>query len=309
MLLPALLRPRILLFCAILGGGLSIPALAQNPPPAPAIPSASEVAELLRCEPLTEKTWPAWRERLLAWISDLSRNTSAAYDAARDFIRRQIDARGELTGPFAKDAFAWYLLGSAYLKDTPKGTDPQGQGEKAERALRRSLQLDPTFARAHRNLAMSLWLQVDSRMTPGDPKEAEGRRELVRARQLDPTLKLKRYEGFHALQQKSFAQAEALFTEALNEEPTDSSLAFGIAWAIINNRQRSGPRAPTIQRLLDRFPEDGSLVSLHGVALAEDNDVAPARVNSRAPAAWASIRPISSGKMWSKRSKPRRRRD
>ncbi len=279
MLLRAVYHPWLLLLGAMVGGLMARPAAAQNPPPAPAVPSAAEVADLLRREPLTLESWPAWRERLKAWLGDHSHNTDAAYEKTRDFMREQAGSRGELPASLANDPLAWYLLGSAYLFSPAKEGNAAAEAAKAERAFRRSLQLDANFARAHRYLALALWRQVPPATSPLnrfrpelDPKQAEGQKELEKARQLDPTLHLKGIEGLGALWQGRFAQAESLFREALREEPGEPNFARGVAQAVVLDSQRSGPRAPAIERLLDQFPDDTTLICLHGLALAEDND-------------------------------------
>lgn len=280
MSLRAASRPWFLLWAGLVGGLLARPAAAQGPPPAPAVPSAAEVADLLRREPLTLESWPAWRERLKSWFGEHGHKTDAAYEQACDFMRAQAGSREELPASLANDPLAWYLLGCAHLLAPVKETGPGVEAAKAERAFRRSLQLDANFARAHRYLALALWRQVPPSTSPSnrfrpelDPKQAEGQKELDTARQLDPTLHLKGIEGMGALMQGRFAQAESLFAEALREEPWKPNLAHGVAQAVVSNPQRAGPRAPAIQRLLDQFPDDTTLICLHGLALAEDKDV------------------------------------
>jgi Zn-dependent protease with chaperone function len=228
-------------------------------------PSSEEVARLLGAEPFSLQTWPAWRQRLLDWMGDKSRQTDAAYQAARDFTRQQA-SHGELTGPLANDALAWYFLGSAYLFD--EGKDKLGA---AEQALRRSIQLDPAFARAHRNLALTLMRRQDPKDTREGFPPAEARRELDEARRLDPSLPLKVIEGQGALEQVRFAQAETLFREALQEDPDDRNAIHGLA-AAIAFRPQPDRRAPAVKALVDRLPDDGILRCLYAIALANDGD-------------------------------------
>jgi hypothetical protein len=125
------------------------PVLGQAPGP---FPSAETVADLLRREPIAPATWPAWRQRLLDWLPDRGDGTTPAYHAAWAFVKGQAGPAGELPEALARDAFAWYLLGSAYLMESAASPDMAG----AEKALRRSLQLDPRQARAHARLAAVL---------------------------------------------------------------------------------------------------------------------------------------------------------
>src|SRR5262245_44799354 len=88
-------------------------AVAEETP----VPSAVEMRQLIKREPLSLETWPGWRERLIAWMPDKSRVTDAAYDAAREFIKGQSMDGRSLPETFATDHFAWYLLGSAHIRD------------------------------------------------------------------------------------------------------------------------------------------------------------------------------------------------
>lgn len=244
-----------------------------------AVPSVAEAAALLSREPMSQTNWPTWRKRLREWIADSGSNTDRIYEAARAFLRSQADAQGELPTVLAKDALAWFLLGSAHLYVKSQG-DRRSEAVQAERAFRRSIELDPTFARAHRNLAVALWMQVQpsrqrppgSPAAPVDEKETEGRQELDRARQLDPTLKLRGYEGFYALIRGRFAEAETLYREALEEQPGNIELARSLAQAVLRNPRHRGVRAASIQPLLERFPNDGVLICEYAVSLAADND-------------------------------------
>jgi Zn-dependent protease with chaperone function len=273
-------------------GGLLLPAESPAQPPRKTdgtIPSAPEVNELLRREPMTVDNWPAWRRRLLTWIGDRSSNTNAAYEAARTLMRGQAADREELPPALAQDAFAWYMLGSAYLHASGQNGDQGVAAARAERACRRSLRLDPSFGRAHRNLAMALLLQSNAGapprddLGPPDPKQQEARKELDEARRLDPSLPLKEIEAEVAARQKRFAEAQRLYEQALAEEPDNLNAARGVAASILMNRLWTAPRGPAIKPLVDRFPDDGVLVCLHAVALSADgNERAGARELDRA---------------------------
>ncbi len=265
-------RPRLLLAAALLALLPPYRAAAFQPAAlAAAMPSAEEVQDLLRREPVTRGNWPTWRGRLLAWIGDRSHNTDAAYEAARTFTRREASADGQLTGPLAGDALAWYFLGNSYYQQMPEGADLSVEAEKAEKALRESLRLDPKFARAHRNLAVVLSV-LDKGAAAVRDRSEEARRELDEARRLDPALPLKGIEGQIALRQKRFADAERLFAEALVEDPDEKRYYFAQALALMNNPQRPGKRAAAVKALLDRAPDDGDLVALYGFTLAEEGD-------------------------------------
>jgi Zn-dependent protease with chaperone function len=263
----------------ILGSGLLGPVLATA---AEDIPAADRVAELLRQEPITLASWPAWRQRLRSWISDPSHRTDAAYNAARAFVKDQAKENGELLPPLAEDALAWYFLGSAYILDRAPGADLHRQAARGEAALRRSLQLDPAFARTHRSLALALLLQDPSGGGPapvprgqaGLPgsKRAEARKELAEAQRLDSSLKVKWVEAQAAFLQKNYAEADRLAQEARREDPDNPDIARLAAASLLANQSRSSPRAPAIKTMIDRFPDDGVLICMYALALAGDDD-------------------------------------
>lgn len=228
-------------------------------------PSKSEVEALVAKEPVTKANWPIWKKRLLAWIGDRSRAPEAAFDAARSFVGAQANADGQLTGELADDAFAWYELGSYFLYLRSQPTDATAVG-KGEAAFRKSIILDPNFARAHRNLALALILG-----TANDMKATEAGVELSVAAKLDPQLPLTLERGLVKMKTKDYAGAEAAFDAALRDEPDNSAAALYLAQAIVSNANRKGSRAEPLAKLSERFPAEAGLVCFHGVGLAMDS--------------------------------------
>lgn len=259
---------------------LAWPSAAAADAPAP-IPTAAEVADLLQREPLTPQSWPAWRERLRGWMGDKGHATDAAFKAGRAYVKGRADAAGGLPAPLGDDAFAWYLLGGAYL-DEERAGNQWPSADKAEKAFRRSVRLDGSMAQAHRNLALAILLQepaIDPEhppavRPPATPRRAEAVRELAAARAADPELSVKWVEAQAALQQKCFPEAESLFRAALDEEPREVQFARGVAaLATLGDSRSNGKREPRVRPMLDRFPDDGPLVCFHAVALAIDDDL------------------------------------
>src|SRR5262249_33639409 len=191
----------IALLVLSLAQGLAAQEAGQEPEtltvsPKVSYPTADEVADLLKREPLTLENWPTWRGRLVEWVNDRSQGTDPAFDAGRKFVYGQLDAKGELPPALVKDNLAWYLLGIAYYFDTPKDADHKAAVAKAERALRESLKLDGKLAKAHRDLAMILLHRDDVEPRPGDDSGKfsalyrEAIKELSEAEDLDKKLPL-----------------------------------------------------------------------------------------------------------------------
>jgi Zn-dependent protease with chaperone function len=252
------------------------------------IPSADEVAALLRKEPLNEKSWPAWRERMLSWIDDKSQQTDAAFEAASRFVRSQSPDGISLPAPWADDFFAWYQLGNSHLRDSASiKKNPIATGQSAESAFRQCVRLNPKFARAYRNLARATMLQAEnsppntrSPRAPIRPARvnpaAEARHALDRARTIDPQLFLGLEEGQLALHEKRFLDAQRHFEQALSEYPQRSEIARMVAISIVGEKTQVAARVADIKKLCDRFPQDGTLACYHALALAMGNDAAGA---------------------------------
>jgi Zn-dependent protease with chaperone function/Flp pilus assembly protein TadD len=245
---------------------LSLAAVEGQPPVPGNSPSPAEVADLLKREPLSLNTWPVWRARLIGWLDDPGDGSTSAFLAAWVFVTELAMPDGRLPPTLEKDAFAWYLLGSALLNS--EGENRQ----RAEQALRRSLELDAKNAHAHARLGFALL-----RPGPGDagapnPHLEEAARELAEARRLAPQASfLLPYEGELALAQRRYGEATELFERALRQHPQEVNLAQALGVAIVSDRAYSGKRATRLQQLTEQFPEDGELACLHAMALAEDD--------------------------------------
>ena len=115
--------------------------VAAQEPAKVALPTADEAVQLLAAEPFSLATWPAWRERLLAWIDQDATVVDSLYEASWTFALSQADAEGRLNGELANDFFAWYLLGSAQLASGDMA-DLAANTKLASAAVRRSLELN-----------------------------------------------------------------------------------------------------------------------------------------------------------------------
>jgi tetratricopeptide (TPR) repeat protein len=129
--------------------------------------------------------------------------------------------------------------------------DPNGttyRGELAERLLRRSIKLEPSIGRAHYGLAVALFLQCTPD-SPDDPTYSEAVAAAREGERLDPTVPAKTAEGWAAMLQKRYADAERLFGEAIKEHPDVKSTYHSLAMARAYRHQqpqrpvRGSPRA------------------------------------------------------------------
>lgn len=233
-------------------------------------PTTEEVKDLLAKEPFSDASWPAWRQRLQDWFGDKSRGTDEAYWAASEFLKKQVDAKGELPPPYDRDHLAWYFLSFAHRTDMTNPAARTAAVELTESNLRRSLKLEPDFARPHRNLAHILMMKA---RLDDDPVLIEAERELAEARRLDPTLPLELLDAEMALRRKRYREAEEAFQKACNDDPQDQGAATGLAQAILSNPAHKNSYAFRIGPIAQRFPSNGVLATLHAIALAFDNRV------------------------------------
>lgn len=269
-----------LLFVTILGIG-SLSASAQ---PGPPIPSEKEVTDLLAREPITAQTWPAWRERLRGWLGDKGKATDKAFDEGRRFLRTEVSTPGDLPAAYAKDAVAYYLLGNAYMRGEQDGSQTARLPE-AEKAYRRSIDIDSKIANTHRNLARTLiQKERQARVPEGkraagiSPVVAEARREVDEARRLDPQLAYLNFaQGEVALMEERYGQAEAAFRQAMREDPElAEAIALPTAFSIVANPNFNGSRSGAIKALADQYPKNAELVCLYAGALAAEGQWRPA---------------------------------
>lgn len=262
----------------VVGAAINLSLAPRATAEPPEVPPAAEIAKLLAEQPFTQETWPAWRARMLSWIGDRSRTADEAFLAGRKFASQQADASGELAPWLAQDPFAWYLASGGWMDGMKQPNERQQAMGKAERALRRSLQLDPNFARAHRNLAVTLTVAtLEAQQHLAGPANADGRlmeirAELERAAQLDPALPLNYERGLYQYAKHDFQNSERLFRAALAEQPREVQYAQLAAQALSAQQSLSGGRTWTgeVDPLVEQFPEDGVLRAHRAVALARD---------------------------------------
>ncbi|OAI45402.1 hypothetical protein AYO44_12920 [Planctomycetaceae bacterium SCGC AG-212-F19] len=260
---------RVVAAC-VLGLAVSMTA-AQEKPVEKKYPTAGEVADLLKRDPIALENWAAWRGRLLDWINDRGQGTDPAFDAARKFIRTQAIDKDELNPALAKDALAWYLLAGSYFADEPdtktKG-DSIAVAKRAEKAVRKSIELDPKLAQAHRNLA--LYLLKEEENAPGEledmakltPRLEEAVKHLDEAARLNPQAPIGHVRallGSEAYKQERFAPAEAQLRLALKEDPEQvPALATQTALAMLRSpRLKDYPETvAALEQLCKEYPKE-----------------------------------------------------
>lgn len=219
-----------------------------------ATPTRGEVDYMVRQEPMTAANWPTWSARLRGWLPVRTQNCDPAFNAAREFLRREYELgsgeRGvvmdrveasrrakpnDFAPPMRDDPIAWYVHGRGMLRQVGDPGDSRRRGQEAEKFLRRSIELDPTIGRAHYALAVALYLQAD---TSGAARYTEARREAAEGQRLDPATSAKAAEAFASLMKGRYLDAERLYTEVVRERPYDLEMHRAIAQARVMQRTR-----------------------------------------------------------------------
>jgi tetratricopeptide (TPR) repeat protein len=269
----------------VLGGMLAAQEVEQlTVPPKVAIPSAEEVAEFLKKEPIALENWPTWRGRLLDWINDRGTATDPAFDAARKFIKNQANDKGEFAEALAKDHLAWYLLARSTFFDAPKDADKKVAAQKAEKAVRQSIALDGNFAQAHRDLATYLLNLEEAEPEKGatdkevSPRFREALNELKQAQQLNHNIfmvQARVLAGLLAYKQKRYALADTMLMAALAEDPTLAPrILRQTGEVVLLNSERNYPSTVIgLRELISHHPEDGHLACYMAVALFGKGDI------------------------------------
>jgi Zn-dependent protease with chaperone function/Flp pilus assembly protein TadD len=258
---------------------LAVPALAA--PAAADAPTPEELAALVRQEPFTPQSWPAWSARLHDWSREPPGRTAAAFRPAYAFLKGRLDRGGNLPRPFDRDAVAWMVLGAGQLDDAATDPAPVPRYRDAEKSLRRAVGLDHGLARAHFLLGEALRRKEFVPAAKGGPARPDvgrlrdARKAYQEARALDPAQPAlpPREAGLLALWTEDYAEAEAAFRQATQEAPDDVEAARLLARAVTAAPRHDGPRAAALRPLAERFAGDGPLLSRYGLALAQDGDL------------------------------------
>jgi len=207
--------------------GVSVPAgMAYQRRMAPfyvEVPAAVEVGYLLQTEPISAETWPTWSRRLREWLPDRSGRSERAFAAARKFLEYEF-ASGAPRPPMATDSTAWFLHGAGLLQQPNPSSPGPALGAEAEPFLRRSIEFDPQFGRAHHMLAVAIYLQVLTDGSADAPGTALARREAEIGEQLDPTAYADGAEAFAALMLGKYEAAATLYARLAEDHPYDKLL-------------------------------------------------------------------------------------
>jgi len=242
----------------------------------PAAPTAAEIAKMLDENPLSEDSWPLWRDRYVQWYFDRSGETDDFGEAIGEFVGAQAESHGgDLPAYLARDAVAWSLL--AYHLMNNEGSSDVLRLQRSEQACRKAIELDPEFLGGHGALAVNLAVQVmnaSSGLTEDEKqnKLEEAKRAVQSYSEASPQARPAWYRGVIAMAEKRYAEAEALFREGSDDYPNSDGRAVWLAQSVISQRDRQGDYSTVTQPLIERFPDNGRLHILHAAALMGDGD-------------------------------------
>jgi tetratricopeptide (TPR) repeat protein len=264
--------------------------LLAGPAPADPPPPRAQLQKLLQREPINLASWPAWSKRLREWSGEHAQAADPAFQRAFGFLKKVQSFKGDrpvLPRELDRDAVAWALTAGLYLGDAKSPFGRVGAARFAEKAARRSVQLDGSLARGHYVLYRALYQQQLTPSKDGGPQKpdrgrlAEALRHLREARALDPKGPHWMYDGWAwrvATDAGKWGEAELYLREALDRRPDDVQLARRLAGVIPEQGQpRREPYAASLRPLVERFPGDGVIASHHARALHQDRKPDEAR--------------------------------
>jgi Zn-dependent protease with chaperone function len=246
-------------------------------------PRREQVEDLLRREPINLTTWPKWSPRLREWSGEHIAAADPAFQRAFDFLKKVQAIKGDrptLPRELERDPVAWALVAGMYLGDGKSPFGRVGAAKFAEKAARRSVQLDASIARAHYLLYWAITQQQLAPSKEGGPKRPdrgrleEALRHLKEARGLDPRGKHWMEDGLAgrvALEAAKLDDAEMFLREMLERDPGDVRSAQLLARVIPEQgRPRHEPYAASMKALVERFPKDDVIAAHYARALFRD---------------------------------------
>lgn len=273
--------PRRFLVMIIVGCLVSKYAVSQET--GDNIPAADAIADLLEREPITEDSWPIWRRRFLDWYYDRLGRTKSFEDAMRTYIGGQVLGNGgQMPENLEEDAVAWHLLGSMLAREPVELVEDL---RASEEALRRSIELEPSFAGSHSALASTLISQVialpEGQLTRSHEEMlSEAEREMQRALELDDRTRPAWSRGAIAFARRQYADAEKFLQTAMQDYPNSESAATWYAQTVLSQPvSRARTWSETTADLVKKFPDEGRLQILHAAALSRDEKFAESVVH------------------------------
>jgi Zn-dependent protease with chaperone function/Flp pilus assembly protein TadD len=96
-----------------------------------------------------------------------------------------------------------------------------------------------------------------------NPNDSEARKLLT---------DISKTRGAEAFKHNNFGEAEKQYRQALTDDPRDEKAAEMVAKSILHNQGYTGSRAQAIKPILDRFPDNGRIVTVYGVSLGNEGD-------------------------------------
>ncbi len=205
-----------------LAASTSMPVVVADESP----PTKAEVIALMEQGPLTQETWPAWRDYYVRLFYAYEIDESDEfYTRLYAFLGDQADQnQGNLIGEFADDPIAGILLSRCYI-------DLRADSERAEEACRNALAIgDPSGMSTLMLvdvLLMSVRLHEPNELTSEEIaklQEAEKHLELIE--QTVPQAKLSIFYGLLAWNRNEIESAVKFLKQATIDHPNSSLTTF-----------------------------------------------------------------------------------
>jgi Zn-dependent protease with chaperone function len=250
------------------------PCVAQEENPghaAEGVPTAQDVRELMDKTPMTEATWPAWRDYYvrLYFAYDVD-EPQEFYERMREFVgATAVQKQGDLPEEWKDDPVAYVVLTYYFMG--------KSEIDRAVESGRRAVALDRDSPMASFILAVTLIWQTRTDFKWGTPLTAEQDRRIAEAETLlthveqeVPQARLIHWRGEIALFRDQRAAALPLLLQGTRDYPKRSNFAIEYLSVALGSAETPKPFAATSSPFVDAFPNDAHILALHAQALFQD---------------------------------------
>jgi Zn-dependent protease with chaperone function/Flp pilus assembly protein TadD len=256
-------------FLAILIGPAAVLGDDDGAPPE-SPPTAQDVRDLMEHVPLSDATWPKWRDYFVRLYFDYDvEEPKEFYERLRDFIGELATRhQGTLPDEWTGDAIAWTILAHYHMR--------RSEADRAVEADRKAVSLDAQSPIASLDLAICLIWRIRI-ASQGQSLNAEHEKQLVEVEALlarvagsAPQARLTYWRGVIAMLRGQIPTAIPLLLQGTRDFPRRSHVAVDYLMTALGSNDTPQPLADVTAPFLERFPTDAYIRAFHAVALFRD---------------------------------------
>ncbi|MBS0266318.1 MAG: M48 family metalloprotease [Planctomycetes bacterium] len=234
--------------------------------------NTAAVREMMDTQPLSEATWPVWREYYVRLHYDYEANEPVEfYDTLRDFLGEQAKQHDDsLPGIWAQDPVAWTIL-STYHKRSDSA-----DLSRAIADCRQALALGDPEGISSYGLASVLIQQLSNTLSKNSESTAPPEALVEIEKRLDevdrqaPTARLSFYRGLVASFRGETKLALTLLRQGVLDHPHRAACATTYLAFCVRSPEVEQPLAEISAPLVAQFPDNAQILIYHVLALNRD---------------------------------------